>query len=223
MDVHPRLTNLCRRSVWPVLAVALILAGWTVRASAQVVIYRISFSDLEDYNVDFYDGGYLVTPILGGTPSLILVNRAPDLGATYTSAVSGGEFFVGLDSQKRLLATFTCRGKETSALCAFGPVQSSLRLKSSSFDLQVRVARLLTGGLIAASSEGGQKGPDGTSGFAQHSQVKLEIDDALTSEANTFGGLIGDGVSVINGFLESHGYRPEDPDPSPPAALTPAM
>jgi len=180
---------------------------------AQVIIYRISFTDVAGYNVDFYDGGYLVAPALGGLPSMVMINRDADGSATYSSAVSGGNFFIGLDSQKRWMATFGCKGRGEASLCAFGPVLSSMRLKSSAFDLQVRVARTLSGGVVASSSENGEKGPDGTIGFAQHSNALMEIDEGLTREANTLGGQPGDGVSVVNAFLESHGFQPEDPVP----------
>lgn len=140
------------------LALALAALGLAKPAFAQVMIYRISLTHLEGYNVDFFDGGYLVTPALGGAPSLIMVNRS-NSGSSYTSAVSGGEFFIGLGSDKRLMATYSCRGTGASALCAFGPVLSAIRLKSRSFDIQVRVARLLSGGAVVASSEGGEKGP----------------------------------------------------------------
>jgi hypothetical protein len=98
-----------------------------------------------------------------------------------------------------------------------------MRLKSSAFDLQVRVARTLSGGVVASSSENGEKGPDGTIGFAQHSNALMEIDEGLTREANTLGGQPGDGVSVVNAFLESHGFQPEDPVPisAEPLATSP--
>jgi hypothetical protein len=54
---------------------------------AQVIIYRISFTDVAGYNVDFYDGGYLVAPALGGLPSMVMINRDADGSATYSSAV----------------------------------------------------------------------------------------------------------------------------------------
>jgi hypothetical protein len=209
----------CRSFGWLASVALLALGLWGLpgQAGAQILIYRITLSDLEDYNVDFYDGGYLVAPVAGGTPSLILVNRPTGIDATYTAAVPSGEFFIGLDSQNHSVATFTCRGRETSAMCAFGPVESVIRIKSSTFDMQARAARLLSGGLVAASSEGGATGPDGTTGFAQHSQVTLDLDEALTREANVFGGQIGDGISVVNAYLESNGFRPEDPVPQPPA------
>jgi hypothetical protein len=180
---------------------------------AQVIIYRISFSDVASYNVDFFDGGYLVAPALGGLPSMTMVNRDAQGDATYTAAVAGGDFFIGLDANKQWISTFSCQGSGNAALCAFGPVSNSIRLKSSSFDIQVRIAPKLTGGVVASSSEDGQKGPDGTIGFAQHSTVIMEVDQVLTSEANTLGGQIGDGVSVVNAFLESHGFLPEDGSP----------
>jgi len=77
------------------------LLWWLVRssrcqaqASAQVIVYRISFTDLVGYNVDFFDGGYPVAPALGGAPSLVTVNRDAG-GATDTAAASGGDFFIG--------------------------------------------------------------------------------------------------------------------------------
>jgi len=210
-----------RRWLWAGFAVVGLLFGSLQDAGAQVMIYRITFSDLQSYNVDFFDGGYLVAPALGGAPALIMVNRAADTGATYTTAVSGGDFFIGLGADKRLMATYSCRGAGASALCAFGPVENSIRLKSRSFDIQVRVARVLSGGVVAASSEDGRAGADGSSGFAQHSQVLMEVDDALTAEANTLGGESGDGISVINAYLESHGFQPEDPVPQPPMQLPP--
>ncbi|MBU6300836.1 MAG: hypothetical protein KGS60_04730 [Verrucomicrobia bacterium] len=182
-------------------------------AQAQVIIYRISFTHVAGYNVDFYDGGYLVAPALGGLPSLVMINRDASGAATYSPAVSGGDFFIGLDKDKRLMATFGCKGRGDASLCAFGPVLSSMRLKSTAFDLQVRLARTLSGGVVASSGENGEKGPDGTIGFAQHSNVVMEMDASLTEEANTLGGQPGDGVSVVNAFLESHGFQPEDPVP----------
>jgi hypothetical protein len=77
----------------------------------------------------------------------------------------------------------------------------------------VRIAPKLTGGVVSSSSEDGQKGPDGTIGFAQHSDVVMEVDQVLTNEANSLGGQIGDGVSVVNAFLEGHGFLPEDGAP----------
>jgi len=192
------------------LMVGCALFGLSGEACAQVIVYRISFEDLAGYNVDFFDGGYLVAPALGGAPSLVMVNQDA-AGATYTAAVAGGDFFIGVDGAKRLMATYSCQGAAHSALCAFGPVVGSIRLKSRSFDIQVRVARTLTGGVVAASSEDGQKGADGTIGFAQHSNVRMEIDTVLTDEANTLGGESADAVSVIYAFLESNGFKPDDP------------
>lgn len=188
-------------------------------ADAQVVVYRVTFKELRGYNVDPFNGGYLVAPALGGAPSLTLTYR--NFGVrTFTPGTAAGDYFIGLTRQGVLMSTFTAgAGDEGNAsYMAFGPVNSSIRLKGPVFDLRLRVAKQLVGGTVAASSENGEGQSDSSIGFGYHAEMKMEIDGSLSARANEEGGAVEDGVAVVTAFLQRHGFRsdaaeePEEPE-----------
>jgi len=189
---------------------SLLLLAMAAPAQAQVLVYRLVFSDGAGYNVDFPDGGYLVAPALGGAPSLLLVNR-PGGEPTYTAPAETGEFFIGLSgpSAGTLMATYSVNGVGNTALCAFGPVDAVVRLRGPGFDLRLRVAQSLLGSTVAASAENGEPVEDGTLGFAHHASVRLDLDSFLTDRANAAGGEGFDGIATVIAHLERNGFRAE--------------
>ena len=131
------------KTLFTALLAALILH--TTAAQAQVLVYRISFSDAHGINYDSFTGGYFAAPLLGGAGTFLLTSNQ---GARIlTQSDGGGRLFTAVsgEEKKSVIAAQTGSGTAGGAMVALGDINHTLQVQSPIATISIRVAKILTG------------------------------------------------------------------------------
>lgn len=227
--------NFCIRSIALVgfACLGLILAP---SSQAQVVVYSLEFEHKDGFNVEFFHGGYVVAPLLGGTGTFLLT--AFDGGRRVLDTSPGsGSFFLAKEGDKRINVVAASVGSGSSgaggSYIAYGEVNRTLFLKTPTSRYRLKVAGTLTGRSIAADDEGGTVKLDGSVGTANFSALTMRLDDSLTKELNEKGLSVEEASAEVTRRLKWKGYSeastdtptepgtPGTPNPNPTPTPTP--
>lgn len=203
--------------------------GWVAapQSHAQVVVYSLEFKHKDGFNVEFFHGGYVVAPLLGGAGTFLLT--AFDEGRRVLDASPGsGNYFLAKKGDKRYnVIAATVGGGATGGTASTGPggsyiaygeVGRTLTLQTPTNRLRVRIADTLTGRSLAADDEGGKVKLDGSVGTANFSDLKLKLDEKLTKDYNQRGLSVEEAAAEVTRILNWQGYAeaaaetPSDPE-----------
>ncbi len=203
------------KTFFTALLAALILH--TTAAHAQVLVYRISFSDAHGINYESFNGGYFAAPLLGGAGTFLLTSNdgariltQSDGGGRLFTAVSGGE-------KKSVIAAQTGGGTAGGAMVALGDINHTLQVQSPIATISIRVAKILTGTAVSADDESTTTDAptDGSLGSAGFSQVHFTLDEAQTKAANQAGKSLSQALEQLKLQLEREGYSAPAPVATP--------
>ncbi len=199
------------------LLTAIATLGFSTASSkAQVVVYKIDFSNAKGVNFYSFDGGYVVVPLLGGSASFLLTSTT-DEGRTYIESAEGGNFFTAVTSggdQKAVLSATTGTGTAAGALVAIGDINHVIKVTSRTLTLAAKVAKSLSGTLVSADDESSAESTaiDGSIGSAGVADLKMSLDERETNDANKDSLSLADTLEVLKIELERQGYSAEGGD-----------
>jgi hypothetical protein len=214
------------RALLLLLAVAGFL-GITGTSGAQVLVYKLDFSNGKGINFHTFEGGYVVVPLLGGSASFLLTSTHG--GRTYTESTEGGTFFTavtGSGDQKAVLSATTGGGTAEGAMVAMGDINHVVKVNNRVLSLTAKVAKTLHGSLVSADneSEATSTADDGSIGSAGFADLKMTLDEDETNDSNKDGLTLSETLDALKDKLENKGFSNgdggEDPDPEDPAAAT---
>jgi hypothetical protein len=182
-------------------------------AEAQVIVYKVEFSDAKGINFHTFEGGYAVVPLLGGQASFLLTSTEPrrtfaesDAGATFFTAVSSG------GDQKAVLSASTGIGTASGALVAIGDIDHMIRVNNRTVTLTARVAMTMTGTLVSADDESnaGSSAADGSLGSAGIARMRLSLDEDATDRFNRDSLTMSATLEQLKIELRRHGFSADD-------------
>lgn len=182
-----------------------------------VFVYKLDFKHLEGFNVDFWGGGYVVVPATGGVGSAVLT-AVDDGRKEYVAAASSVAFYFAKSRDTRYSVVAMGNGtpggnSAVLSMQAFGESNHTLSVNSELVTIKVKAAKTMRG--YAQASEDESSDPlietDGTVGFVEFSEMKLEFDDDLTARMNrNFGGDVGRAFEEIVNEVERRGFVERD-------------
>ncbi len=209
----------------------------TTPNTSGVLIYEMKFEHLAGFNIDFWKGGFVVVPGTGGTGTVVLTGKNEVGGKIYRQFASSAYFFQAKRKEGRSSVIQISGGSVGTssplvAMQAFGDVKGSITLESATFTLRVEAAKSLHGlaqasadeSLIPATistSTGGTgtttgtttttanpaRPHDGTLGYIEFAEMKLDYDSGKSNKANKAGRTVADTVTTdIIADLKAKGY-----------------
>lgn len=173
-------------------------------------IFRMTFSKTGDsINYRPYQGGYYVTPLEGGTGSLILTLVT---GSTkqYFTYQSFGDSFVAVkgDSKKMVFSATAANDVSTTVFYAIGETDTDINTEFRNGSVDLKVASKMLGYAVSADSEKDLpfSGSGNSVGVAGVSILTCKFDESLTHTANDAGNNVGDAITAIIAQLTKSGY-----------------
>lgn len=201
------------------ILLAAFVAAVALPASAQVVVYKMTFKPRSSFNLDFYDSGYFVAPATGGSGSFIFTIKDKGHNVYSTSSDTGTIFPVIKKSGATywaVRAESTTLGSATSGYLAFGQMWRWTRFTGPTFNMRAKIAPELRGSAVASAEESATTTTSGVSttkttdiGFAAVYDWKLVWDEKLTTESNAKGYSVSDAITNLQSYLERTGYTSE--------------
>lgn len=194
----------------------LVLAGLHLApsANAQVVVYRLEFKHQDGFNVDYYTGGYLAAPLLGGTGNFILT--AIENGRRVLDASPGsGTYFLARSGDKRynVVSATIGNGADSSAngsYVASGEAKRTINIVTPTGTYKIKLATVLKGESLAADDENGEVKFNGTVGTADFSDLTLYFEEGLTQEYNNDGFSLEETATRLTRLLRWRGFANPD-------------
>lgn len=196
---------------WFLIFAAIIATlGITETSSqAQVVVYKLDFSNAKGVNFYSFEGGYVVVPLLGGAASFLLTSSED--GRTYVESAEGGTFFTAVSSsgdQKAVLSATTGADTASGAMVAIGDINHVIKINSRTLTLAAKVAKSLNGTIVSADPETEAEATaiDGSIGSAGFADVKLSLDERETNDANNVALSVAATLENLKIELERQGF-----------------
>lgn len=200
----------------PLLLLALLLGGLQMAspAQAQVIVYRLEFKHQDGFNVDYYTGGYLAAPLLGGSGSFLLTAIENGRRVLDTSPGSG-TYFLARSGDKRynVVSATVGSGADSTAngsYVASGQTNRTVGIVTPTGTYRIQIASILKGESIAADDEGGEIKFNGTVGTANFSDLTLYFEEGLTREYNEGGLSLEDATTRLRRLLRWRGFALAD-------------
>lgn len=208
----------------------------TTTSTNGVLVYELNFEHLAGFNIDFWEGGFVVLPGTGGTGTVVLKGRNEIGGRIFRQFANSAYLFQakrknGRSSVLQMSGGTIGTSSPLVAMQAFGDVKGSISLDNPTFTLRVEVAKTMHGlaqasldeSLISATttSTGTSTGStttttttvvnplrptDGTLGYAEFAEMKVVLDTSKTNEANKKGRALADEVTAVINDLKVKGY-----------------
>ena len=131
----------------------------TTASPTGVLVYKLNFEHLSGFDLDdFYTGGYLVVPGVGGTGTVVLTGKNSIGGLTFSQFPNAAYFFQAKNHDTRYSVVQMTGGTigTTSPLVgmqAFGQVHHSITIDTPTFSLRVQAASSLHGIAMASLDE----------------------------------------------------------------------
>jgi hypothetical protein len=193
--------------------IALAVCLPALPCQAQVLVYKMSFKPLRQFNIDFYDSGYFVAPAKGGSGSFIFTIK--DKSPRVYNATGSGEFFTAKRANGQAYMAVradvgaTNSGASASYL-AWGSAWRVATLTGPTFTSRLKIATSIKGSAIASSDEKEEaESRDKDIGFASTFDWRLMWDEDATSDANAKGLTVAETITALTDKIESQGFEPE--------------
>jgi hypothetical protein len=213
----PAMTTTCRIQISILFA---LLAGVFLpgQAGAQVVVYKMSLSERAGFNFEFYDGGYFVAPLNGGSGSFIFTGRI-NRRLVY-NATGSGTLEIGLSDGRQAKWIVRANSGANAAYAAQGNVFRWTRFTGPTYDLRTKIAPYLAGAALASNQETPAVGQNTDIGFAATFDFKLAWDQDQTSLACRRGEGVADTITRLGNELRRRGHRNENAPAAQPGGGT---
>ena len=179
---------------------------------AQLLVYRLELEPQgKALNFHFFEAGYFVAPLLGGTGTFLLSSRGDRRGYIYSVVDDAGQLFAGVERDgdtKAVLASSSTSGTARTGFFAIGDVNFTLKTTGPQFKLSARVAKQLAGVAFAADDESAASAPasDGSVGMGGMAELKVHLEETWTKRVNSKGYDLDAAVDALAALLESRGY-----------------
>lgn len=191
--------------------------GGSTATGTGVFVYELKFKHLEGFNVDFWGGGWVVVPATGGVGSAVLT-AIDDGRKEYVEASGSVAFYFAKTREKRY--TVVAMGNGTPggnaavlSMQAFGESNHGISINTEVATIKVKAAKVMRGYAQASQDESGDStlSTDGTVGFVEFSEMKLDIDEDMTNRMNEkFGGDVGRAYTELVAEVQRRGYVERD-------------
>jgi hypothetical protein len=173
-------------------------------------IFRLTFSKTGDsINYRPYQGGYYVTPLEGGTGSLILTLVTGNTKQYFTYQ-SFGDSFVAVkgDTKKMVFSATATNDVSTTVFYAIGDTDTDINTDFRNGTVNLKVASKMLGYAVSADSEKDLpfSGTGNSVGVAGVSLLTCKFDESLSHTANDAGNNVGDAITAIIAQLTKSGY-----------------
>lgn len=208
-----------------------LLVGTTASSQGQVLVYKLDFTKVKGVNFVTFEGGYVVTPLLGGASSFLLTSM--ESRRTFITSEAGGNFFTAVtpgDDRKAVLSATTGVGTAAGAMVLIGDVDHVVKVNNRVQSLAAKVAKSLNGTMVSADDEStvDTAAVDGSIGSAGIANVKMSLDETETNIANKDGLTMAQTVEQLKLELERQGFTADDgtdgtTDPAAPVTGTPTV
>ena len=173
-------------------------------------IFRMTFSKTGDsINYRPYQGGYYVTPLEGGTGSLILTLVTGNTKQYFTYQSFGDSFVAVNGGTKKMVFSATASNDvSTTVFYAIGETDTDINTDFRNGTVDLKVASKMTGYAVSADSEKDLpfSGSGNSVGVAGVSLLTCKFDESLTHTANDAGNNVGDAITAIIAQLTKSGY-----------------
>lgn len=173
-------------------------------------IFRLTFATTGDsINYRPYQGGYYVTPLEGGTGSIILTLVTGNTKQYFTYQSFGDSFVAVKGSTKKMVFSATAASTvSTTVFYAIGDTDTDVNTEFRNGSADLKVATKMTGYAVSADSEKDLPfSGSGTSiGVAGVSILTCKYDESQTRTANDAGNTVGDAITTIIAQLTKSGY-----------------
>lgn len=211
----------------------------TTVSTTGVLIYELKFEHLAGFNIDFWDGGWVILPGVGGsgaggTGTVVLTGKNNFGGRIFRQFPSSVYSFLAKRKNGKSTVIQMAGGSIGSAsplvaIQAFGDITGEITLDNPDFTLKVEAAKKLhglaqasldesllpgatttttgTGSSATTTTTPSQKPTDGTMGYIEFAEAKLDLDSGKTEHANKKGMSVADAVTkeVVN-MLKAKGF-----------------
>lgn len=178
-----------------------------------VLVYEVSFRHMEGFNVDFWDEGYIIVPAVGGEGSALFT--ATDNGRRTFRSFSGSVSFFNAKDKHHSYSVMAMAGTAPSIVCiqAYGKADDKVKANGPTYSITVRAAESLKGLAQASRDEStlpvSEQPRDGTLGFLEFAEVKVNIDQRLTDQANENASSVESMFDYLKKVLTRRGYVEE--------------
>jgi hypothetical protein len=173
-------------------------------------VFRLSFSTTgQSINYRPYQGGYYVTPLEGGTGSIILTLVTGNTKQYFTYQSFGDSFVaVSAGASKMVFSATASSDVSTTVFYALGDTDRDVSSDFRNGTANLKVASTMTGYAVSADSEKDLpfSGTGNSVGVAGVSILTARFDDTLTHSANDAGDTVGDAITTIIAQLTKSGY-----------------
>lgn len=178
-----------------------------------VLIYELSFKHLEGFNVDFWDEGYIIVPAVGGEGSALFT--ATDNGRRTFRSFSNSVSFYNAKDKHHSYSVMAMAGTSPSIVCiqAYGKADDKVKANGPTYSITVRAAESLKGLAQASRDESTlaltDQPRDGTLGFLEFAEVKVNLDQDLTDLANEDASSVDSMFDYLKKLLTRRGFVEE--------------
>lgn len=187
--------------------------GGSTATGTGVFVYELKFKHLEGFNVDFWGGGWVVVPATGGVGGAVLT-AIDDGRKEYVEASNSVAFYFAKTREKRYTVVAMGNGTAGGAepllsMQAFGESNHGISINTEVATIKVKAAKIMRGYAQASQDESGDAtlSTDGTVGFVEFSEMKLDLDEDMTNRMNEkFGGDVGRAYTELVAEVQRRGY-----------------
>lgn len=204
------------------LALLLAITLWQAPAAlAQVAIYDLTFQRPDERSINFssFDGGYLILDVITGRGSFLLTYREIRDGSPqpcFVQAKEAAQAFTAVRDSGRKTVVRASAGNGSSVVhyLATGGVDHQISVQAAGKPVEVQIASLLTGQILASDDESDVEFSPGHPfiGFAGMTSFDLTFNPDLTTRANRRQETLSQALETVAAKLEGLGfYQPESP------------
>jgi hypothetical protein len=182
----------------------------TNTTAGPLAVFRMTFSQTGDsINYRPYQGGYYVTPLEGGTGSILLTLVTGNTKQYFTYQSFGDSFVAVKGSTKKMVFSATAASDvSTTVFYAIGTTDTDVNTDFRNGTADLLVASKMTGYAVSADSEKDLpfSGTGTSVGVAGVSILTCKYDESTTRTANNAGNTVGDAITAIIAQLTKSGY-----------------
>jgi len=174
-----------------------------------VIIYELSFKHVAGFNVDFYEGGYVVVPATGGGKGSAIFTAMDSGKKVYWKFADTVNFYPAKTDDDRYTVISLAGGSDAVVgMLAYGKANHTIKINNTLFSLSLHAAESLRGMAQASRDESSptKQPKDGTIGFVEFSEMKLNLDERETDRSNDKAESVSTAFTRLETKLKGKGY-----------------